>query len=94
MVNALRINPLDRVIMALCELPPNTPLEMAQPTGVLNVATRETIPFGHKVAIVAIAKGEPVLKYGCEIGVATTDIAPGEHVHTHNLRSVRGAARA
>jgi hypothetical protein len=28
-----------------------------------------------------------VVKYGCPIGTAMWAIAPGEHVHTHNLRS-------
>jgi altronate hydrolase len=43
------------------------------------------IPAGHKVALRAIAKGEPVRKYGWPIGHATADIAAGEHVHSHNL---------
>lgn len=42
---------------------------------------------GHKVAVRPIFKGEPVLKYGYPIGVATQDIAAGEWVHTHNLRT-------
>ena len=44
------------------------------------------IPFGHKTALVTMHEGEPVLKYGVVIGRATSDIAPGEHVHVHNLR--------
>jgi hypothetical protein len=28
-----------------------------------------------------------VIKYGAPIGSATRDIAPGEYVHTHNLKS-------
>ena len=45
------------------------------------------VPSGHKVARRAIAQGEFVIKYGEIIGRATQDIAPGEWVHTHNLRS-------
>lgn len=44
------------------------------------------IPFGHKVAIRPIALGEAVIKYGIAIGVATTDIPAGAHVHVHNCR--------
>jgi hypothetical protein len=44
------------------------------------------IPFGHKVALKAMATGDPVLKYGVAIGVATQNIAQGEHVHVHNCR--------
>ncbi|PLK69997.1 galactonate dehydratase [Rhizobium sp. TH135] len=40
---------------------------------------------GHKVAVRAIRQGEPVVKYAQAIGRATTDIAAGDHVHSHNL---------
>lgn len=43
------------------------------------------VPFGHKIALAPIPRGAPVVKYGVEIGRATTDIAVGEHVHVHNL---------
>ena len=42
---------------------------------------------GHKYSRCAIAKGEFVIKYGNPIGHATEDIAPGEHVHTHNMKT-------
>lgn len=45
------------------------------------------IPLGHKVARTAIPAGESAIKYGAPIGIATRDIAAGEHVHIHNLRS-------
>ena len=45
------------------------------------------VPAGHKVAIRPILMDEPILKYGLPIGVATRDIAAGEHVHTHNVRT-------
>jgi altronate dehydratase len=50
----------------------------------------EPIPRGHKVALRAIARGEPVVKYGSAIGTATADVAPGAHVHVHNVASARG----
>lgn len=48
------------------------------------------IPYAHKIAVRDISKGEGVLKYGEEIGVATRDIRKGEHVHVHNMDSMRG----
>ena len=42
------------------------------------------IPRGHKVATAAIPSGGEVRKYGQIIGFADGDIAPGDHVHTHN----------
>lgn len=48
------------------------------------------IPYGHKIALRAIEKGEPIMKYGEKLGVASAAIAKGAHVHVHNLESVRG----
>ena len=50
-----------------------------------NVTVVGLVPPGHKVATRAIAKGEPVKRYNQIIGFASRDIAPGEHVHLHNL---------
>ncbi|MEV6130548.1 altronate dehydratase family protein [Streptomyces violaceusniger] len=49
------------------------------------VAAVDDIPAGHKVAVRAINESAPVRKYGEVIGVALRDIAPGAHVHLHNL---------
>lgn len=43
------------------------------------------VPMGHKMALAAIAEGQPVVRYGQVIGFATADIEPGDWVHTHNL---------
>ena len=45
---------------------------------------------GHKYARRAIRAGENVVKYGMPIGHATCDIAPGEHVHVHNVSTNLG----
>ncbi len=51
------------------------------------VTAAELIPLGHKFAILSIAEGQKVIKYGGSIGSATRDIQPGQHVHLHNLKS-------
>jgi altronate dehydratase small subunit len=56
------------------------------------VIAAEDIPFGHKIAIRTIDLGEDIVKYGHRIGEATAPIAAGQHVHVHNLRSIRGRA--
>jgi altronate hydrolase len=43
------------------------------------------IPAGHKIAIVPVAEGEAIRKYGQVIGFAKVPIAVGDHVHTHNV---------
>ncbi len=47
----------------------------------------EDIPQGHKFALREIRAGEPVIKYGEIIGIATEDIKVGEYVHVHNVKS-------
>src|SRR3954453_5253249 len=73
----IRLHPDDGVLIARSSLPPGTVVA----DGGIN---RDRIPAGHKVAIRSIAIGEPVKRYGQIIGFATTPIAPGQHVHTHN----------
>jgi altronate hydrolase len=53
------------------------------------VALDATAP-GHKIAIAHHRPGDPVVKYGHQIGLATEEIEPGRHVHVHNVRTVRG----
>ncbi len=37
------------------------------------------------MAIAPVTQGSMIIKYGQPIGMATADIGPGDHVHTHNL---------
>lgn len=49
----------------------------------------EDITIYHKLATRDIRKGEPVVKYGEHIGVATELIPKGAHVHVHNVVSMK-----
>lgn len=53
----------------------------------ISVTTGTAVPVGHKLARTDIAAGEIVRKYDAPIGHATTTIARGDHIHTHNLAS-------
>ena len=75
----LRLDPSDPVGIALADLGPGTA------TGFDGILTRGDIPRGHKVALASLAAGASVRKFGSFIGVAAKAIAPGDHVHTHNL---------
>lgn len=55
----------------------------------VEIEALEGIDFGHKIALKDIKQGEQVVKYGQVIGIATQDIACGNHVHVHNLESCR-----
>ncbi len=59
--------------------------DVVQIAGDIEVRAAEAIPRGGKVALAGIAAGEPVIRYGEPIGLATEDIEEGQHVHTHNL---------
>jgi altronate hydrolase len=72
-----QIDPRDDVATAL--------RDMEAGENALGVTLSEPVGKGHKVAMRAIATGEPVLKFGFPIGRAKRDIAPGEHVHVHNV---------
>jgi altronate hydrolase len=74
--SAIRVHPQDTVAVALRPLSPGE--EIGAPLC-------DPVPRGHKFALVAVAEGDPVIKYGLPIGRATRAIAPGEHVHSHNL---------
>ena len=50
-----------------------------------DISTIDPIPFGHKVCLKSINKGDPIIKYDQIIGFASKDIKAGEHVHSHNL---------
>jgi hypothetical protein len=82
----LVISERDNVATALQPLEPGQILDVGEGT----VRVVEPVPSGHKVALRRIASGEPVVKYGSPIGTASADIAPGTHVHTHNVASARG----
>jgi len=79
----LRLHPNDNVLTVISTLEAGAQIQVGPTT--LSVQTR--LPIGHKVAARDIAVGEKILKYGAPIGSATTAIAAGEHVHTHNLQS-------
>ncbi|MEX2092867.1 MAG: UxaA family hydrolase [Pirellulales bacterium] len=48
----------------------------------------EAVSRGHKIALLPLAAGEAVVKYGVTIGHATGDIPAGAWVHTHNCASL------
>jgi altronate dehydratase small subunit len=88
-MRAIVIHPNDNVATALDLIPAHTPAKLigaVENMGSLIVKT--DIPIGHKFAVRRIV-GE-VIKYGEVIGEATVVIEPGEHVHVHNVKSLRG----
>ncbi len=75
----IRIHAADDVVIARTQLLGGTVLQDE------GVTVSGLIPPGHKVAVRAIRQGQPVRRYNQVIGMARVDIAPGQHVHSHNL---------
>ena len=86
MAKIFRIHPEDNVAVAV------QPLAKGETAGLdgQDFTAGSDIPAGHKMAIRAIRRGEPVVKYGFPIGSAKEDIQPGDWVHTHNVQSRLG----
>lgn len=83
---ALVISPSDNVATALEPLDAGRVIHVSGQ----DITVVEATPRGHKIALRTIRAGEAVVKYGSSIGTATSDIAAGAHVHTHNVASGRG----
>ena len=79
MPDFIRIHPTDNVAVALKALPAGTVFD--------GFTARQDIPQGHKMALSAMESGDQVVKYGFSIGHATATIAPGDWVHTHNMKT-------
>ena len=75
----IRLHPDDNVLIA------RQPLALGQALPEFGLRLKAQVPAGHKIAARRIAAGEAVRKFDTVIGKATREIAPGEHVHSHNL---------
>ena len=82
----LHLNNSDPLVVAMRDL------AAGEEIGFGAVTPAQPITRGHKLAIQAIAEGAPVRKFGQIIGRATHAIAPGEHVHVHNVEFRPSAA--
>jgi altronate dehydratase small subunit len=90
MRSVIVVDPRDNVATALEPLADGTTVEVQTGEKTVRATLKQAIPFGHKLALTAIPRGGAVIKYGETIGLATSDISPGEHVHVHNVEGQRG----
>ena len=85
---AIVISERDNVATALEPLERGRALDVAGH----HLITREAIPSGHKVALIDISEGSPVVKYGSPIGTAACAITGG-HARAHAQRRERSRPR-
>lgn len=77
--SALRLAPADNVAIARRDLTTGEDLPE------FGVILRQSIATGHKLALEPIEADAPIRRYGQIIGFASQAIAPGDHVHVHNV---------
>jgi altronate hydrolase len=75
----IRLHPLDNVVIA------RSAISMGATITSEGLTSRSQVPAGHKIAATNIPRNAPILKYNTCIGFASTDIAAGTYVHSHNL---------
>ena len=79
MPDFIHIHPDDNVAVALTAI--------SAGTAFAGVTANVDIPQGHKIALKPMAVNDQVMKYGFSIGHAIAPIAPGDWVHTHNMKT-------
>lgn len=80
---AIRLFPTDNVVVCCRDV-------AAEETFTIDgcaVVIDQTVPLGHKLALVPLAAGAKVIKYGMPIGSITVAAGAGEWVHLHNMKS-------
>lgn len=82
-VAAIRLTPGDNVAVCCRTVEPGERISVDGH----DLSVTERVALGHKLAVVPLAAGDKVIKYGMPIGSMTQDAAPGNWVHMHNMKS-------
>jgi len=85
---ALLSDPADNIATVLSEVIEGSQVQIGEDC-CSSVQALQDIPSLHKIAIKDIHEGSIIVKYGSPMGIATKPIARGEHVHIHNIASLR-----
>ena len=88
MKGGIALHPNDNVAVVASDVSESQIVLIAIEGQQTELQANEPIPFGHKIALQQIPKGHPVVKYGEVIGVASSLIRAGDHVHVNNVKSL------
>lgn len=80
-VDVIYLNSQDNICVAARNLESGEKVRVAGQ----DIRLSRPVKMGHKIAVQPISARDRVLKYGQTIGFATTQIEPGDWVHSHNL---------
>jgi len=86
---ALIMHPSDNVATAVEEIARGDEVRVPAGKEFCALTAAEAIPFGFKIALQDIPRGEIIRKYGETIGKASAPIGKGALVHIHNLEGTR-----
>ena len=91
MKKAVQMDEVDNVATVTSEIGSGDSVEVLSPMGeiISRPVVIKNVPFGHKIALKSLKKGEDIIKYGEVIGAASDNISLGEWIHTYNLESSR-----
>jgi altronate dehydratase small subunit len=89
-IDAIALRDNDNVATALRDLTVGEAIIVGVVDRTVSVTVRQPIAYGHKLALVDIAPGTDIVKYGEVMGRATQAIPAGMHAHIHNIESLRG----
>ena len=86
MKELIKINPKDNVVIALRDFKEGETITVdGKEIKLLNDIAR-----GHKIALADMPEGTDIIKYGYPIGISTTEIRTGEHIHVQNVKTKLG----
>ena len=87
-INALMMDVRDNVVTCVKEVAAGNDVVYRKGSEVCTIRAEETIPYCHKIALVDLAEGADVLKYGELIGRTNRAVAAGHLVNHENIYSV------
>lgn len=80
----LMLHPKDNVVIALKQFSKG---DIVMVENGEKITVLDDVPKSHKIALMDMAQGEEIIKYGEIIAVSSEEIKKGQWVHTHNLKS-------
>jgi altronate dehydratase small subunit len=83
--NALILDKMDNVATLLSEVHAGDRVSIKGSD--CEIIAHETICFGHKIALFNLSPNNAIIKFGQNIGIATSEINIGDWVHIHNISS-------
>jgi altronate dehydratase small subunit len=88
--NAIILSKTDNVAVALTAIRKGQTVKVVYGKETYCIESAEDIPIYHKLSLREFCPGDKIFKYGEVIGEVTQAIKKGEHVHIHNLKTLRG----